>query len=59
MKGCLHDPETKVSLHDAQQVGRFRIELGLVSDLMKEGHTKNCAQFQVFQDNECTCTHGK
>ncbi len=44
-----------ITLHDAQQVTRFRFELGMVADLEREGHSHNCAKFQVFESRPCSC----
>src|SRR5687767_12273124 len=45
-----------ITLHDAQQVTRFGIELRMVANLVKvEGHTRACAELMVWDTRLCTC----
>lgn len=45
-----------ITVHDAQQVARFRAELQLMVNLQTEGHSENCARRQVFGDlPTCSC----
>lgn len=45
-----------ITAHDAQQVARFRAELGLMVKLEGEGHSRNCARRQVFGElPTCSC----
>ncbi len=53
---CLHNCK-RISQHDAAVVSQFRIELGLLDKLVREGHTQECAKGQLWAEppESCTC----
>jgi len=44
-----------IKLIPLRQIQRFRFELELMSKLQSQGHTQQCAKYQVFTCLACTC----
>lgn len=55
MKGCLNNPRTRITERDARTVSRFRAELELLAKVKSDGHTRECASLQVFENMTCSC----